>query len=98
MLPHNQAQIRISIHDPEKRGNGYGTDAILVMLGVGFNILGLHSIYLDTMEDNEKSIHVYEQIGFKHVGILRETEHMDGKRNGLFYNGYPQGRIRGKAS
>jgi RimJ/RimL family protein N-acetyltransferase len=35
------------------------------------------------MEDNERSIHVYEKIGFKRVGILRETEYIDGKRKGL---------------
>ncbi|MHA1588468.1 MAG: GNAT family N-acetyltransferase [Candidatus Thorarchaeota archaeon] len=83
MLPHNRAEVGISIYDPEQRGKGYGTDAMLVLLGVGFNILGLHSIYLDTMEDNERSIHVYEKIGFKHVGVLRETEFADGKRKGL---------------
>lgn len=83
MLPHSRAEVGISIYDPEKRGKGYGTDAMLVMLGIGFNILGLHSIYLDTMEDNERSIHVYEKIGFKRVGILRETEYIDGKRKGL---------------
>ena len=82
-LPHNRAEVGLSIYDPEKRGKGYGTDAMLVLLGVGFNILGLHSIYLDTMEDNEWSIHLYEKIGFNRVGILRETEFIDGKRKGL---------------
>ena len=100
MLPHNRAEVGISIYDPEKRGKGYGTNAMLVLLGVGFNILGLHSIYLDTMEDNEWSIHVYEKIGFKHVGVLRETEFIDGKRKGLlimdilreeFMDKYPDG-------
>jgi len=100
MLPHNRAKVGLSIYDPEKRGKGYGTDAMLVLLGVGFNILGLHSIYLDTMEDNKWSIHVYEKIGFKHVGILRETEFIDGKRKGFlimdilreeFMDKYPDG-------
>ena len=100
ILPHNRAEVGISIYDPEKRGKGYGTDAMLVLLGVGFNILGLHSIYLDTMEDNEWAIHVFEKIGFKHVGILRETEFIDGKRKGLlimdilreeFMERYPDG-------
>ncbi|MFX1605082.1 MAG: GNAT family N-acetyltransferase [Promethearchaeota archaeon] len=83
MLPHNRAEVGISIHNPENRGKGYGTDALLVLLGVGFHILGLNSIYLDTMEDNEESIHVYEKIGFKQVGLLRETEYMDGAHKGL---------------
>jgi diamine N-acetyltransferase len=53
------------------------------MLWVGFNILGLHSIYLDLMEDNEHARKTYEKIGFKPVGILRETEYIDGAFKGL---------------
>ncbi|MFW9810434.1 MAG: GNAT family N-acetyltransferase [Candidatus Thorarchaeota archaeon] len=82
-LPHNRGEVGISIYDPAMRGKGYGTDAMLVLLGVGFNILGLNSIYLDTMEDNERSIKVYEKIGFRRVGLLRETEFIDGAHKGL---------------
>ena len=100
MLPHNRGEVGISIYDPEKRGKGFGTDAMLVLLGIGFDILGLNSIYLDTMEDNERSIQVYEKIGFKQVGLLRETEYMDGAHKGLvimdilrkeFIEKYPDG-------
>ncbi|MGD9396760.1 MAG: GNAT family protein [Candidatus Thorarchaeota archaeon] len=99
-LPHNRAEVGISIYNPEKRGKGFGTDAMLVLLGIGFHILGLNSIYLDTIEDNERSIKVYEKIGFKRVGILRETEYMDGAHKGLlimdilrkeFIEKYPDG-------
>jgi diamine N-acetyltransferase len=99
-LPHNRGEVGISIYDPEKRGKGYGTDAMLVLLGVGFEILGLNSIYLDTMEDNERSIQIYEKIGFKSVGLLRETEYIDGAHEGLlimdilrkeFIEKYPDG-------
>jgi RimJ/RimL family protein N-acetyltransferase len=83
MHPHNRAEVGISIYDPEKRNMGYGTDAMLVLLGIGFHILGLNSLYLDTMEDNDRSIQVYEKIGFKRVGLLRETEYIDGVHKGL---------------
>ena len=81
--PHNRAEVGISIYDPKNRDKGYGTDAMLVLLGIGFHILGLNSIYLDTMEDNDRSIQVYEKIGFKRVGLLRETEYIDGAHKGL---------------
>lgn len=102
-FPHNRTECGISIYNPEKRGKGYGTDAMLVLLGVGFYILGLNSIYLDTMEDNERSIQVYEKIGFKRVGLLRETEFMDGAHKGLlimdilqkeFVEKYPDGTFK----
>ena len=81
--PHSRAEFGISIHNSDNLSKGYGTDATRVMLWVGFNILGLNSIYLDTMEDNERSIRTYEKVGFKHVGILRETEFIDGAFKGL---------------
>ena len=81
--PHSRAEFGISIQNPAHQSKGYGTDATRVMLWVGFNILGLHSIYLDTMEDNERAIHTYEKVGFKRVGILRETEFIDGAYKGL---------------
>ena len=81
--PHSRAEFGISIQDPDNQSKGYGTDATRVMLWVGFNILGLNSIYLDTMEDNERSIRTYEKVGFKRVGILRETEFIDGAFKGL---------------
>lgn len=81
--PHSRAEFGISIQDPDNQSKGYGTDATRVMLWVGFNILGLNRIYLDTMEDNERSIRTYEKVGFKRVGILRETEFIDGAFKGL---------------
>ena len=81
--PHSRAEFGISIQDPDNQSKGYGTDATRVMLWVGFNILGLNSIYLDTMEDNERSIRTYEKVGFKRVGILRKTEFIDGAYKGL---------------
>ena len=65
------------------RSKGYGSDATRIMVWVGFNILGLHSIYLDLMEDNQQARGTYEKIGFKQVGILRETEYIDGAYKGL---------------
>ncbi len=83
--PHNRAELGVSIHNPAHLSRGYGTDAIRVIIWVGFQILGLHSIYLDTMADNERAIHVYEKVGFKRVGILRESEFLDGGFKELLY-------------
>ncbi|MHA1908721.1 MAG: GNAT family N-acetyltransferase, partial [Candidatus Thorarchaeota archaeon] len=69
----------------KNRSKGYGTDTTLVMLWIAFNVLGLHSVYLDTMEHNEQAIHVAEKSGFKRVGMFRETEFIDGEYKGLVY-------------
>ncbi|TFG31519.1 N-acetyltransferase [Candidatus Thorarchaeota archaeon] len=81
--PHSRAEFGISIHNPKNLSRGFGTDATRVMLWIGFNILNLHSIYLDTMEDNIRAIRTYEKVGFKRVGLLRETEFLDGTYKNL---------------
>ncbi|MFW9919023.1 MAG: GNAT family N-acetyltransferase [Candidatus Thorarchaeota archaeon] len=83
--PHHRASLGLGIHNPDNRSKGYGTDTTRVMLWIGFNVLGLHSVYLDTMEHNEHAIHVAEKVGFKRVGMFRETEFIDGKYRGLVY-------------
>ena len=54
--PHSRAEFGISIQSPDNQSKGYGTDAARIILWVAFNILGLHSVYLDTMEDNARAI------------------------------------------
>jgi RimJ/RimL family protein N-acetyltransferase len=83
--PHNRAELGISIHDSQNQSRGYGTDAVRVILWVAFNVLGLHSVFLDVMAKNERAIHVYEKVGFKRVGILRESEFLDGEFTNLLY-------------
>ncbi|MHA1637863.1 MAG: GNAT family N-acetyltransferase [Candidatus Thorarchaeota archaeon] len=83
--PHMRASMGISLINPDEYSKGYGTDATRVMLWIGFHELGLHSIYLDTMEDNERAIHLAEKIGFKKVGVFRKTEFIEGEFKGLLY-------------
>jgi len=83
--PHHRASLGLGIHNPANRSKGYGTDTTHVMLWIAFNVLGLHSVYLDTMEHNEGAIHVAEKAGFKRVGMFRETEFIDGEYKGLVY-------------
>ena len=84
-LPHRRASLGVSIYNPDQRTKGYGTDTTRLMLWFGFHVLGLHSVYLDTMEDNERAIHVAEKAGFRKIGVFRETEFVDGEYRGLLY-------------
>ncbi|TXT56774.1 MAG: hypothetical protein BAJATHORv1_20369 [Candidatus Thorarchaeota archaeon] len=83
--PHDRASIGIAIYDPNQKLRGFGTDATLVTLWIGFNILGLNSIYLDTMEGNDRAIAVAEKAGFRRIGVFRETEFVDGEYRDLLY-------------
>ena len=99
-LPHRRAEFGISIHNPKNRSRGYGTDATRVMLWIGFHLLGLKSIYLDTFPDNMDAYRAYVKAGFKEVGRLRNIEFREGQNQDLlimdilreeFFESYPPG-------
>ncbi len=64
--------FRIAI-DIQWTGQGYGTEAMNLMLDYGFGMLNLHGIQLDVYTINERAIHVYEKAGFKKEGVLRQA-------------------------
>lgn len=73
------ATVTIAIFDEKNRGKGYGTDALKTLLRVGFGYLNFHRIGLNVFETNTRAIRVYEKVGFKKVGLLRETDYIDGQ-------------------
>jgi RimJ/RimL family protein N-acetyltransferase len=72
---------KLAIFDKNNRGKGYGKEAMIVLLDFAFNILGLHNIYLFVYKFNKTAINLYEKIGFRIVGSLREGAYIDGKRD-----------------
>lgn len=75
--PKNRSgSFRIAI-DTHLAGRGYGTEATELMLDFGFGILNLHRIQLDVYTINERAIHVYEKVGFKREGVLRDAHYYD---------------------
>lgn len=73
-----RAEFGIAIHNPENFGKGYGTDATRVMLWVGFHILGLNSVFLLTLDENNRAQRAYEKAGFKRVGTYRQATYILG--------------------
>ncbi|MGF7059057.1 GNAT family N-acetyltransferase [Brassicibacter mesophilus] len=66
------ANIRIAIFQEENYNKKYGTDAMLAVLNFGFGIYNLHRIELQVYSFNKRAIHVYEKLGFKREGVLRD--------------------------
>ena len=73
------AVLGIFIGDEEYRSNGYGTEAIKMLLEYGFKYLNLHSIRLDLLEVNERAHKCYLKCGFKDAGRAREQIFLNGK-------------------
>lgn len=64
---------------PGYRGRGYGTEAIQLMLGLAFDGLGLHRVEMDVLSINPRARSLYENLGFRVEGRLRDA-YRDGER------------------
>ena len=73
------AVLGIFIGDENFRNNGFGTEAINLLLEYGFKYLNLHSIKLSLLSVNERAHKCYLKCGFKDTGISREQYFIDGK-------------------
>jgi RimJ/RimL family protein N-acetyltransferase len=65
------AMVGIIINGDENRGNGFGQDAVKLLLKHAFIDLNLESVSLGTWDFNIPAKHVYEKLGFKLVGKRR---------------------------
>ncbi|MEG2789189.1 MAG: GNAT family protein [Romboutsia sp.] len=67
-------EVGIFIGDKNNWGNGYGKEALNLLLDFGFNLLNLNNIYLKVYSFNNQAIQCYRNIGFKEAGRLREAK------------------------
>lgn len=77
-----QAEFSIFIGEKKEWGKSYATEATKLMIDFGFSQRNFNRIYLTVLENNKVAIHLYEKIGFKKEGILREALFKDNK----YYN------------
>ena len=73
------AVLGIFIGDKNFRSNGYGDEAIKLLLEYGFKYLNLHSIRLSLISINERAHKCYLKCGFKDTGYSREEIFLNGK-------------------
>nr|WP_107905515.1 GNAT family protein [Streptomyces chartreusis] len=64
---------------PRGRGRGIGTEATRLIVGHGFEQLGLHRIQLEAYGHNPRALRVYEKAGFVVEGVRREADFRDGQ-------------------
>jgi diamine N-acetyltransferase len=73
------AEFGLLIGDKTYWNQGYGTEAVRLLLQHGFNTLNLNRIFLHVFENNPRAIRAYEKAGFILEGRERQAEFMDGK-------------------
>jgi RimJ/RimL family protein N-acetyltransferase len=79
--------ITLAIGDPAHRGQGYGKEAMQLILGYAFHELNLHRLQLTVFSYNERAIGLYESIGFQREGAYREFILRDGKAYDMYLYG-----------
>ncbi len=71
---------RIYIADTDKRGKGYGEEALRLVLKWAFHEMKVERVTLDYFVENEIAANLYEKVGFIKEGVMRHG----GKKNGEY--------------
>lgn len=87
------AGFRIALAAERLTGRGYGREAARLLLAWAFDVLGLHRVALEVYAFNPRAIHVYETLGFRHEGRLREVLLQDGQRHDALVMGMLAGEL-----
>ena len=73
----DSAELSVIVGHPEDRHQGYGAEAIALILRYGFEDLGLNRVSLSVFEFNEDAISTYDKLGFRKEGRLRKAVKRD---------------------
>ena len=87
---HRVGWVSIAIGDPSYWGQGYGTEAMRLLLHFGFDELNLRRVQLTVFSYNERALALYEKLGFEREGTFREFLQRDGR----LYDMYLYGLLR----
>ena len=73
------AAFGITIGCKDAWGKGHGTEATRLVVGHAFQVLNLNRVWLYVYEFNPRGIRVYEKVGFRTEGRLRQDAFRDGR-------------------
>ena len=71
------AEFGIMIGDKSYWNQGYGSEAVRLLVQHGFETLNLNRVHLRVLENNPRAIRAYEKVGFIHEGRQRQAEYKD---------------------
>ena len=76
---HQKVEVGLFIGEESNRSQGYGAEALRLMLTYCFQTLNMHNVCLHVHGDNARGISCYEKVGFKKCGQRREALFKNGK-------------------
>ena len=84
---HRDGWIGIALGDRTTWNQGYGREALRLLLRFAFNELNLFRVTLSVFSYNPRAIRAYERLGFVPEGTQRERLRRDGQRYDLLVMG-----------
>ena len=79
-IDYKNRSVEVGIHlGPAAQGKGYGRDAFHALMRFAFEEMNMHRVYLYVFDFNERAIGLYEKLGFREEGRLRDSIFQDGR-------------------
>lgn len=73
------AEVGLFIGEEKNRNQGYGREALSLLIDYGFNYLNLNNIMLRVFAFNTLAINCYKKVGFKEIGRRRQSYYLRGQ-------------------
>lgn len=73
-----RAGVGIVINEASNRLKGYGQEALKLLIDYSFTHLNLHQLYCNISEENEASITLFTNQGFKKIGLKKDWNLVNG--------------------
>lgn len=74
-----RAALGILIANPAQRRKGYASEALKLLCDYCFTHLDLHQVYANITLDNKNSAQLFENLGFKKVGVKKDWTFSQGQ-------------------
>lgn len=78
-IKNKRAGIGILIRNKENRNQGYGKEALELLVNYCFKALHLHQVYANILEDNVPSLKLFKGNGFEIIGLKKDWS-FDGRQ------------------
>lgn len=79
------AEVGLVIGERSVWGRGYATEALTLLVDYAFTVLGLNQVWLRYVAFNERARQVYDRVGFREAGRLREAARVGQRRYDLVF-------------
>ena len=69
---HKRAGVGIVIVNEAERNKGIGSEALRLITNYAFSTLEIRQLYANILEENKRSIHLFQKLGFVKVGVKKD--------------------------